>query len=370
MEDVSKSPTDANDDKPDRLKIICLEEHMVDFALAESTKAAMESRFPFFKRSGEGFQDDPDASPERRPLLQGSKATQSIMKASIDDRLAAMDVNGIDMQVLSLTNFPQFAPKHEAADLARAANDHLADIVAKHPDRFGGFATLPWQDSDAAVREIERSVNDLGLTATMLSGHPADDALADDARFDPLLARLAELHVPLYIHPGPPFPEVQQNYYAGFDDEVTSRFSLAGWGWHNEAGIQVVRLILSGAFDRHRDLQVISGHWGEMVPFFLQRMDDVMPSELTGLSRSISQTYREHVSVTPSGLLYTPHFEFIQKVLGNDRIMFAVDYPYLTMTGAREWLENLDVSDDTRTAIANGNAESLLRLNQHQNHNK
>ena len=149
-----------------------------------------------------------------------------------------MDANGIDVQVLSYTNFTQFAPVDQAVEAAAEANNRLAQIVALHPDRFGGFATLPWQDSDAAVRELDRSVHDLGLTATMLSGHPADDALADHPRYDPLLARLAELKVPLYIHPGPPHSAVQQTYYAGLDDEVTSRFSLAGWGWHNEAGIQ------------------------------------------------------------------------------------------------------------------------------------
>ena len=276
-----------------------------------------------------------------------------------------MDANAIDMQVLSYTNFPQFAPDNEAVDLARAANDRLAEIIARHPDRFAGFATLPWQDPDSAVREIERAARDLGLTATMLSGHPAADAMADDPRFDALLAKLAELRLPLYIHPGPPYPAVQRHYYAGFEAEVTSRLSLAGWGWHNEAGIQVIRLILSGTFDRHRDLQVISGHWGEMVPFFLQRMDDVMPPGLTGLSRSISQTYREHVSVTPSGLLYEPHFEFVAKVLGFDRIMFAVDYPFLTLTGARDWLVNLDIPEQARAAIANGNAEKLLRIKHH-----
>lgn len=355
---------ERSDHKSDRLKIICLEEHTLDPALAKSAKPAMDALFPYFTQSGGGYQDNPEASGEKRPLLQASKAAQTLLQASVEERLAAMDANGIDLQVLSYTNFAQFAAEEQAADLARAANDRLAGIVTQHPDRFAGFATLPWQDPDAAVREIERAVDTLGFTATMLSGHPADDALADDARYDSLLAKLAELHVPLYIHPGPPFPAVQRNYYAGFAEEVTSRFSLAGWGWHNEAGIQVVRLILSGAFDRHRGLQVVSGHWGEMVPFFLQRMDDILPPGLTGLSRSISQTYRDHVSVTPSGLLYTPHFEFIAKVLGSDRIMFAVDYPYLTLTGARDWLETLEVPQATRVAIANGNAERLLRLKQ------
>ncbi|TPW27692.1 amidohydrolase family protein [Pararhizobium mangrovi] len=364
MEGAQESTDETNSGNGSaELRIICLEEHVVDFAMADATRAALETRFPYFKLSDDGYQDDPDASGQDRPMLQGSKVTQSIMKAPIDDRLAAMDANGIDMQVLSDTNFPQFASKRQGPELTRAANDHLAEIVARYPDRFAGFATLPWQDPDAAVREIDRAVGDLGLAATMLSGHPADDALADDRRFEPLLARLSELRVPLYIHPGPPFQDVQRQYYAGFAEEVTSRFSLAGWGWHSEAGMHVVRLILSGVFDRHRDLQVISGHWGEMVPFFLQRMDDVLPPAVTGLSRTISQTYREHVSVTPSGLLYDHQFEFILKELGADRIMFSVDYPYYTMTGARRWLEKLDIVEDARGAIGSGNAERLLRLN-------
>ena len=285
-----------------------------------------------------------------------------LLTAPLDERLAAMDANGIDMQVLSYSNFTQFAPAKQAIDLARAANDQLAEIVSRHPGRFAGFATLPWQDPDAAIREIERATSQLGLTATMLSGHPAEVALVDDARFAPLLRRLAGLGVPLYIHPGPPFPAVQRHYYAGFDAEVTRRLSLAGWGWHNEAGIQVIRLILSGAFDRHRALQVISGHWGEMVPFFLQRMDDMMPPAVTGLSRTMAQTYRERVFVTPSGMLTMQHFEFIRSTLRTERIMFAVDYPYLTLTGAREWLTALPVGEGERTAIAHSTAERVLRL--------
>lgn len=348
----------------DRLRIVCIEEHTSDPGLAQATKSAIQARFPYFTRGDGGYQDHPEASSENRPLPQAAKRAQADLEAPIEDRLAAMDAHGIDVQMLSCSNFTQFASVGEAAKAASAANDRLAEAVATNPDRFGGFATLPWQEPDAAIREIDRAVNDLGLTAIMLFGHPADDALVDDTRYDPLLARLAELNVPLYVHPGPPLSAVQQSYYAGFEAEVTARLSLGGWGWHNEAGIQVVRLILSGAFDRHPNLQVISGHWGEMVPFNLQRMDDILPPGVTGLSRSITQTYREHISVTPSGLLYTPHYKFIEQVLGSDRIMFSVDYPYLTMNGAREWLERLDVPDSTRAAIGHANAEKLLRIEQ------
>ena len=278
-----------------------------------------------------------------------------------------MDAHGIDMQVLSYSNETQAAPVEaapagDAIALARAANEPLADAVARHPDRFAGFSTLPWQDTEAAIRELERCSGELGLTATMLIGHPGEDAFLDDPRYAPVLARLADLDVPIYIHPGPPLAAVQRPYYGGLDKEVTARLSLYGWGWHNEAGIQVIRLILSGALDRNPKLRIISGHWGEMIPFFLDRMDDALPPGATGLSRTVSQTYRDHVSVTPSGMLYQPHFRFIHELLGAERIMFAVDYPYLSMTGARAWLEALEIADEERAAIAHGNAERLLRL--------
>lgn len=157
-------------------------------------------------------------------------------------------------------------------------------------------------------------------------------------------------------------PQVQQPYYGGSGGEVTVRLSGAGWGWHSEAGVQVIRMILSGTFDRFPDLRVISGHWGEMVPFYLQRLDDIMSLDVTELSRTITDTYTSQVYVTPSGMLNMPHFEFIHKVLGADRILYSVDYPYLTNTGARDFLERLPISQTDKEKIAHGNAESLLGL--------
>ena len=164
------------------------------------------------------------------------------------------------------------------------------------------------------------------------------------------------------MHPGFPLPEVREPYYGGLDKEVSARLSLFGWGWHHEAGIQVIRMMLSGQFDKFPNLQVISGHRGEMVPFYLQRMDDTIPQEATGLSRSITDTYKSHVYVTPSGMFNLPHFEFIHKVVGADRIIYAVDYPYLTHTGSRAFLDSLPISQEDKEKIACRNAEALFRL--------
>lgn len=117
---------------------------------------------------------------------------------------------------------------------------------------------------------------------------------------DSLLSRFNKLNVPLYLHPGLPLKSVQQAYFTGFSAEVNARLSMFAWGWHHEAGTHLLRLMLSGAFDKYPNLQVISGHWGEMLPFWLQRLDDSLPLAATGLSRTLTRTFQEHVYVTPS----------------------------------------------------------------------
>lgn len=345
-----------------RMRIICLEEHVNDLAVAAAVKDAFAAEVPYLGGIGSRYRDPPESTPGDRPRLTFIPETMKTAAAPIAQRIAAMDQAGIDMQVISLSNEPQLAGAAGGVDLVRGANDRLAQAAAQHPDRFSAFFALPWHDPDAAVREAERCVRELKLPATMLTGRPMGEFFIDDPRFEPVLATLAELDAPIYIHPGPPVLAVQQPYYGGFNPEATARLSLFGWGWHHEAGIQVIRLILSGALDRHRGLKVISGHWGEMVPFYLQRMDDTMPPEVTGLSRTIGQTYRDQVWVGPSGMLDTPHFLFIREVLGIDRIVFSIDYPYLTMSGARRWLETLPIPQAEKEAIAFANAEALLRL--------
>lgn len=344
------------------MRIICLEEHVSDPVVAAAVNDAFAAEAPYITDIGKRYQDHPEGEPSDRPRLTFIPQSMKIAAAPLSARLAEMDAAGMDCQVLSLSNEPQLAPVDTAADLIGGANDRLAAAIAAHPTRFGAFFSLPWQDPASAVREAERCVRDLGLTATLLTGRPGNGVFIDDPRFEQVLAKLAELDAPLYIHPGPPLPAVQQPYYSGFNPDLSARLSLYGWGWHNEAGIQVVRLILSGALDRHRGLKIISGHWGEMVPFFLQRMDDAMPPAVTGLARAISETYRDQVWVGPSGMLQTPHFMFAREVLGIDRIVFSVDYPYLTMNGARHWLETLPIPPAEREAIAFRNAQTLLRM--------
>lgn len=345
-----------------RLPIICLEEHVNDPEVAQATMQAFGAQIPYFKGLGSRYREDPAQYDRHRPNLTFVPDSIRTATAPMAQRVAAMDLAGIDMQVLSLSNAPQTAPAGAANELIRAANDRLAEAASRNPGRISAFFTLPWQDPQAAVREAERCVRELKLPGTLINGRPSDARFLDDPLYDDVLGQLAHLNAPIYIHPGAPLQQVQQPYYSGFNAEIEARFPLFAWGWHHEAGIQVIRLILSGALDRHRNLKLISGHWGEMVPFYLQRLDDTMPPPVTGLSRSISQTYREQVWVGPSGMLDLPHFLFVREVLGIERLVFSIDYPYLTLDGARAWLEGLPIPEDEKHAFAWRNASSLLGI--------
>lgn len=343
------------------MKIICIEEHAAAPEVMGVTVRKMMAMAPYMGLQSSGNAYDAPRDPHY-PSRIGMEDAVRLMSDMGDGRIAEMDRYGVDMQIMSHIAPVQYLPAAEAVALARIANDKTGAATAARPDRLGGFILLPWQDPDAAVAEVTRAVQELGLRGVLLPGRPAENAFLDDPIYFPILERIAELGVPLYLHPFFPTTPVYESYYAGLSPMVSAEFALAGWGWHHEAGIHVIRLILAGLFDKLPELHIISGHWGEMVPFYLARMDVVLTPEMTGLSRTVSQSYRDQVWVTPSGMFDLPHFEFIHKVLGADRIIWATDYPFLTMDGTRDFLQSLPISEDDRVKIAHKNAEALFKL--------
>jgi predicted TIM-barrel fold metal-dependent hydrolase len=278
-------------------------------------------------------------------------------------RIADMDAAGIDVQVLSLN-----APGVEQLDadaaqaLARQSNDALAQAIARHPQRLAGFAALPTQAPESAAAELERCVRELGFKGAMINGHTRGRYL-DDPFFWPILARAEALDVPIYLHPTPPPQAVIDVSYTGnFPAEVTSQLAAAGWGWHIETAIHVLRIILSGAFDRYPRLQLVIGHMGEALPFMLPRLDHNLPTQLTKLQRPVGDYLRENLYYTFSGFNFNPNFIDLLFQVGVDRIMFSADYPYASMAAARNFLEQLPLSPADRQRIAHGNAENLLRM--------
>ena len=277
-------------------------------------------------------------------------------------RLADMDANGIDLQVIS--HVAPAAQEHAGAEgLARAreANDQLAAAVRAHPDRFAGFATLPTADPQAAADELERAATGLGLVGALVNSTlGSNGAFLDDPRYEPLLDRFERLDVPLYLHPAPPTAALREVLYSGLPPDVAARLATGAWGWHAEAGLHVLRMVATGVFDRHPALRMIVGHCGEMLPFMLARIDAML--HVDGLAMRPSEYFTRNIWVTTSGLFSLPPVMCTVQVLGVDRVLFSVDYPFGSNAAGRALLDALPLSPDEVAKIAGGNAERVLGL--------
>jgi uncharacterized protein len=281
-----------------------------------------------------------------------------------EKRIAEMDDAGIDVQILSLTSpgTEQLAGE-EAVKVARETNDTLAKAINVHPDRLGGFATLPTAVPDKAAAELERTVRDYRFKGALINGHCRGRYL-DDPYFWPIFERAQELNVPIYLHPTRPPQEVSQKYYTGnFSQQVAMALQIAAWGWHIETAVHVIRIVAGRVFDEYPKLQLVIGHLGEGLPFMIQRLDQTLSRETTGLERpSFSSYLRENVHYTFSGFNFLSTFLDLLLEVGVDRIMFSADYPYAPMKEARDFLDRIPVTPADRKKIAHGNAEKLFKF--------
>jgi uncharacterized protein len=325
---------------------------------------ALEERYAtqrFLDGPGRRFRDGLASAGARFPGGGGRLLEQL---GDIDDgRVSGMDVAGVDVQVLSLTapGLEQ-VPAGEAVSLARETNDYLAAALGRNPKRLAAFAALPTADPPAAADELERAVRQHGFVGAMINGHCQGRRL-DDEFFWPILESAEALGVPIYLHPTPPPQQVVELLYAGnYSPLVTQALSTWGWGWHIETAIHILRLILSGAFDRFPKLQFIVGHMGEVLPFMLPRLDNTLPMALTGLQRGLADYLRHNVHYTFSGFNWIPEFLEVMLQVGVGRMMFSTDYPYQSMASATAFLDSLRVSPQDRERIAHGNAENLLHI--------
>ncbi|GAA3061061.1 amidohydrolase family protein [Pseudonocardia yunnanensis] len=274
-------------------------------------------------------------------------------------RLAEMDEHGVDLAVLSLTA-PGIQVQPDAAvavDDARIANDALAEIVAKRPDRYAGLAALPLQDPDAAAAELVRSVRTLGLCGALVNG-PTLGHYLDEPRFQVVWAALEELDAPLYLHP--------TSVPAGEWHVLGGRPELAGpsFSWAAETGGHALRIIYGGVFDDHPGATLVLGHMGEFLPFQLARLDAsyAITEPLRTLAKSPSQYVRENVVIATSGVC--SHAALLGAVLeiGVDHVMFAIDYPYESTADAVRFLRSAPFSETDLARISHRNAERVFRL--------
>ena len=309
----------------------------------------------------------PDAIRARGLTPGGIQVPAVARKEQLQDigpgRLAEMDEAGITLQVLSVAQAgADLLPGEEGAALARDINDQLARTVAEHPDRYAAFAHLPTSAPDLAADELERCVTGHKFLGGMVNG-TTGGLFLDDPKFEPLLARFERLGVPLYIHPAPPPPAVREVYYDRLPGHASLLLSIAGWGWHSETAIHVLRLVLSGALDRHPGLKVIIGHMGEGLPAMFSRCDQVFADEARDrLTRTVSKTITDQVWVTTSGFFSLPPLMALLLTFGTDRILFSVDYPFSPNLRGTEFLHSLPLSEADKIKLAHGNADRLLGL--------
>jgi 2,3-dihydroxybenzoate decarboxylase len=273
-------------------------------------------------------------------------------------RLEVMDQGEIDLAVLSNAAVVQGSLEPQAAlRIAREANDHLAEVVRARPDRFAAFATTPVQHPQEGADELQRAVEQLGLVGTMLFGQTGGRYL-DDRSFDPFWERAQDLDVPVYLHAADA---------AALPASQAGRPELRGptWSWTAETATHALRIVFGGVFERFPRVRLILGHMGETLPFFLWRLDqraaafaehapDVTPSEQV----------RRNIRVTTAGAFSDEPLRCAIDALGEDSVMYSVDYPFESMTEAAKWLDASKLDAPVRAKIERENARALLKINQ------
>ncbi|SAL85683.1 amidohydrolase 2 [Caballeronia arvi] len=275
-----------------------------------------------------------------------------------EQRIVEMDRAGIDYTILSQTG-PSVQGEPDAAlamSRAKESNDFLAQQIARHPSRFGGFATLPMHSAKAASDELTRTVRELGFKGALVNGHTLG-IYYDDRAYDAFWATMQELDVPLYLHPTDAYvsPRVLDGH-----PELTG----ATWGWGVETGSHALRLLFSGVFDRFPDLKIILGHMGEGLPFLRWRFDSrfAVYSHGVSLERSPSEYIGTNILITTSGVCSAPALIGAIGEMGAHAVMFSVDYPYESTEIAAEFIERAPLDDATRALVCHGNAERIFRL--------
>lgn len=315
-------------------------------------KIALEEHF--MTAGFEGYSE-----PFTRLMNRESLATLSAQLADFGDlRLSAMDRAGIDVVVLSQTGPGVQGETDTALAISRAqqSNDFLASRIAHHPTRFAGFASLPMQSPEAACRELQRAVGQLGMKGALVNGHTLG-TYYDDPAYDAVWDCLQGLDVPFYLHPADPI--VVPQVYAGHPE-------LAGatWGWAVETGSHALRLLFGGVFDRFPRLRIILGHMGEGLPFQRWRFDSrfaVYPHGVK-LERPPSAYIGSNIVITTSGVCSAPTLMAAIGEVGAESVMFSVDYPYESSDIAADFIEQAPMDDTTRALVCHGNAERLLKI--------
>ena len=334
---TSRGPTIAADPSPARpLGKIALEEHFM-----------VPEFLPYFAETYQNI------SPEIAKLAP-------IALDDYDRRIAIMDQHNVDYVVLSLSGPGVQVEKDAAVAIkrARSVNDYLATEIQKRPARFGGFAHLAMQNPQEAANELERCVRDLGFQGAMINGQTNGEYLDLD-KYSVFWERVADLGAPIYLHPANPV-----DHPAMYDAHSELWGPVCSWAF--ETAAHALRLVFAGVFERYPKARLVLGHMGETLPLNLWRFDSRWAVCHRG-SRTLPQApsfyIKRNIAVTISGVCSDISLRCALESMGNENVMFSIDYPFEKTELAAQFIESARISDADRIAVASGNAKRILRIN-------
>lgn len=319
--------------------------------------ALVQAQLDYFN-SGEAPKDD---SLRMGAMFANMPSLQEMLQDLGELRIAHMDELGIDRQLLLLTApGVQVVRPGEGTALARQANDLAAAACAKYPTRFSALAAFDPRDVAGSVAELERAAK-LGLNGAVLNSHFQGRYL-DEPEFRPILEALEANDLALYIHPTAPFN--------GKHYEDRGFFGALG-GFPHDVWLHTMGLIFSGAFDRFPKLRLVIGHLGECMPLHLYRFDWMQGNadnrarpgqEVVKLEKSVSYYFHNNIWVTTSGVGWEPGIKFCQQVLGPDRVLYAMDYPYQQSSDELAAYDRMDMTPEVKKMLMEDNARSVFRI--------
>jgi predicted TIM-barrel fold metal-dependent hydrolase len=290
----------------------------------------------------------------------------------LDLRFRIMDRHEGLMHVLTLCTLfsDRIIAAGKSVEAARIANDTMAELVSKYPDRFpAAVACLPLDNIEAALQEADRAINELRMRGVQITT-PINDRPIDAPEYWPLYEKMEKYNLPIWIHP------VREHDYPDYKTEDRSLYRIASMlGWPYETSVAMIRLAMSGVLEKYPNIKFITHHCGAMIPYFADRIIQFLDSdEARG-----SATYRRGLTKAPieylrmfynDTALYgnTPGLMCAYACFGADRLLFGTDLPFDNQLGARltrqtiNAINEMDISDDERKLIFEDNARKLLRL--------
>ena len=284
----------------------------------------------------------------------------------VGQRIELMDKAGIEKTILSLTApaIQNILKENDAIAAAKRANDHIANAIKDHHDRFESFAALPTQNPEAAVAELTRCVKEYGFKGALVNGFclkdDADDPIyLDDPRYEDFWAEVEKLGYPIYLHPRTSLPVILEKEFKGHN-----WMQRAAWGWHVQTGTHALRLIGSGLFDRYPGLNIVLGHMGELLPFFVWRTNNRVSTHPRDCKaqKTIQHYLMNNFYITTSGHCSTSALMCAIMEMGTDRIMFSTDYPYESMQQGADWFDNIPFCENDKIKMGRTNAMKLFNI--------